>query len=101
MVLAERASQVTAIAPHGQNAATRHESPQRLFLNGIERQCCNPAVIGGGHFAAGADPGAAKAELAFFQFTMSEADFTSWHALPSVLSNELWRRLCADARLRQ
>ena len=60
MVLAERASQVTAIAPHGQNAAPGHESPQRLFLDGVERQGGDPPVIGGCHLAACADSGAMK-----------------------------------------
>lgn len=78
MVLAERASQVTAEASHGQDPAARVESFQGLFLNGIQGHRGELAIIFTDDCAIHVFPGAAESPLARPQAAMVYAYVTGY-----------------------
>ena len=79
MILAEWTSQIATIASRRQDVAAGVESSQWFFLDGIQRECGNPAVIAGDHAAAFAYPRPAKTCMPLGNVTMVKTNITSRH----------------------
>ena len=66
------------------------ELPQGLFLDGVQGQGGEPAVVQGDHPAAPAGPGPAQAGLALFQGAVVKAEVTDCLHVCRTTSNR-WR----------
>ena len=79
MILAEWATQITAVTSNGKDLASGHKPSKRLLLNGIQGKGSNPAVIYRFNHTVLAGSHLAEASAAFINFTVSEAYLAFCH----------------------